>query len=154
MNSAVLDILNYFHKYSSSSIPYCIQTSSPNPGDHVVIVGGIHGNEPGGVRAIVQLHRALRNGEIALKRGKISFLLGNPKAYENAIRYVDNDLNRAFFKQDTGSVEGRRASEINAFLQDNDDISALLDLHSVSIGNFKILVYGTETLPIQFLQCA
>jgi len=105
MNSGVFEILNYFHKHSSSCIPYCIQISSLNPGDHVVIVGGIHGNEPGGVKAIVQLHRALRNGEITLNRGKISFLLGNPKAYENAARYVDNDLNRAFVKQDTVSVE-------------------------------------------------
>jgi len=38
-------------------------------------------------------------------------------------------------------VEGRRALEIKSFLNNNDDIKALLDLHSVSIGDFKLLVY-------------
>ena len=57
-----------------------MQISSLNPGAHVVLVGGAHGNEPAGVKAIVQRHRAFRNGEIALNQGKISFLLGNPKS--------------------------------------------------------------------------
>ena len=103
-----------------------------------------HGNEPGGVKAIVQLHRAFRNGEIRLKRGKISFLLGNPKAYEKDVRYIDSDLNRVFVKQAPSSVEGKRALEIEALLGSHDDINALLDLHSVSIGDFKFLVYPKD----------
>jgi succinylglutamate desuccinylase len=155
--------LDYFRKHAGGSTPFCMQISSQNPGAHVVIVGGTHGNEPGGVKAIVQLHRAFRNGEIALDQGKISFLLGNPKAYEKDVRYIDSDLNRVFVKQDLSSVEGKRALEIDAFLGGHDDINALLDLHSVSIGDFKLLVYtkddsgstkfalGLSSIPLHFV---
>ena len=136
--------LDYFRRHAAGPTPYCMHLASPNPGAHVVIVGGTHGNEPGGVKAIVQLHRAFRNGEIRLNRGKISFLLGNPKAYEKDVRYIDSDLNRVFVKQAPSSVEGKRALEIEAFFGDSDDINALLDLHSVSIGDFKLLVYTKD----------
>jgi succinylglutamate desuccinylase len=137
--------------------------SSPNPGTHVVIVGGTHGNEPGGVNAMVELHRAFGSGKVRLKQGKISFLLGNPNAYKKDVRYVDHDLNRHFSKREASSVEGRRALEIKSFLKNNDDIKALLDLHSVSIGDFKLLVYTKDdsdsmeyamklsTLPLHFV---
>ena len=118
--------------------------SSPNPGPHLVIVGGTHGNEPGGVKAMVELHRAFGCGQVKLTRGKISFLLGNPNAYEKDVRYIDYDLNRHFIQRDSSTVEGQRALEIKRFLNDNDDIKALLDLHSVSIGDFKLLVYTKD----------
>ncbi len=133
--------LAYFKRHSSGLTPFCMSISSPNPGAHVVIVGGTHGNEPGGVKAIVDLHRFFGSGKVRLNRGKISFLLGNPNAYEKDIRYIDYDLNRHFNKREASSVEGRRALEIKRFLKDNDDIEALLDLHSVSIGDFRLLVY-------------
>ncbi|MGB9437039.1 MAG: succinylglutamate desuccinylase/aspartoacylase family protein [Desulfobacterales bacterium] len=144
IQESAVRILEYFRRHAAGSTPFCMQISSRNPGAHVVIVGGTHGNEPGGVKAIVQLHRAFRNGEITLKQGKISFLLGNPKAFEKDVRHIDSDLNRVFVKQAPSSVEGKRALEIDAFLGDHDDINALLDLHSVSIGNFKLLVYPND----------
>ena len=136
--------LAYFKKHTSGSTPFCMDISSPNPGDHVAIVGGTHGNEPGGVKAMVELHRALGCGQVKLTRGKISFLLGNPNAYEKDVRYIDHDLNRHFIQRDVSTVEGQRALEIKGFLNDNDDIKALLDLHSVSIGDFKLLVYTKD----------
>ena len=93
IQESAVRILEYFRRHAAGSTPFCMQISSRNPGAHVVIVGGTHGNEPGGVKAIVQLHRAFRNGEITLKQGKISFLIGNPKAYEKDVRYIDSDLN-------------------------------------------------------------
>ena len=139
-----VQILEYFAKHAALPISSCLQIVSPNPGDHVVIVGGTHGNEPAGPKAIVQLHHAFRNGELVLNQGKISFLLGNPKAYEKDVRYVDSDLNRAFTRSDPSTVEGKRAAEIEVFLADYNDIKALLDLHSVSIGDFKVLVYAKD----------
>ena len=141
VSAEIASHLSYFKRNASGSVPFCLQVSSPNPGAHVAVVGGTHGNESAGVKAIVELHRAFTNGEIMPNRGKISFLLGNPKAYEKDIRYIDNDLNRAFARPDPLTVEGKRALEIKAFLKDNDDIRALLDLHSVSIGDFRLLVY-------------
>jgi len=137
--------LEYFKKHATGPIPFCIQVSAPDPGGHVVIVGATHGNEPSGLTAMIQLHQALKNGAIRLKNGKISLLLGNPRAYERNVRYVDCDLNRAFDGRERATVEGKRAWEIRRFFEGNDDVSAILDLHSVSIGDFKILVYPRQT---------
>jgi succinylglutamate desuccinylase len=71
----------------------------------------------GGVKAIVELHRAFGSGKVSLNQGKISFLLGNPNAYEKDIRYIDYDLNRHFNKRESSSVEGQRAREIKRFLK-------------------------------------
>ena len=111
----------------------------------MVIVGATHGNEPSGVKAMVQLHQTFESGRIHIKKGRISLLLGNPQAYERDVRYVDCDLNRAFDGQKRSTVEGKRALEIKRFFEDNEDIQAVLDLHSVSIGDFKILVYPEPT---------
>jgi len=137
--------LDYFEKHSTGPLPFCIQISSPNSGNHVVIVGATHGNEPSGVKAMVDLHQALESGKLRMQKGRISLLIGNPGAYERNVRYVDYDLNRAFDGQKRSAAEGKRAREIKRFFEDNDDIRAVLDLHSVSIGDFKILVYTRQT---------
>jgi succinylglutamate desuccinylase len=110
-------------------------------GEHVVVVGGTHGNEPAGVRAMVAFHRGLKDSEIKLDSGKVSLLMGNPQAYLKDQRYLDTDLNRSFGNPDDATLEGRRAGEIIAYLTRKNDVAALLDLHSVSIGDFKICVY-------------
>ena len=138
------EILGYFQEQSNCELPYCIEVRAHKEGQHVVIVGGTHGNEPAGVQALVALHRQLKNGEIKLARGKVSLLLGNPHAYQKDQRYVDRDLNRSFHDPDGTTLEGRRAIEIIKYLNRNSDMMALLDLHSVSIGDFKICVYEKQ----------
>jgi succinylglutamate desuccinylase len=135
------EILAYFSTHSNCELPYCIEVAADRAGAHVVVVGGAHGNEPAGVRAMVAFHRLLKDGEIKLHSGKVSLLLGNPQAYRKDQRYLDRDLNRSFGDPDDATLEGRRAGQITAYLEHNKDIAALLDLHSVSIGDFKICAY-------------
>ena len=138
------EILAYFRKHSNCELPGCIEVAAAGEGEHVVVVGGTHGNEPAGVNAMVGFHRQLKDGEVKLNSGKVSLLLGNPQAYRNDLRYVDRDLNRSFCNLDKATLEGQRAGEIIAYLDRNNDIAALLDLHSVSIGDFKICVYEKD----------
>lgn len=133
--------LAYFEKYNNCQLPYCIEVPSNREGSHVVVAGATHGNEPAGVMAMVAFHQKVQNGGLQLVSGKVSLLLGNPRAYEQDQRYVDWDLNRSFNEPDTTTIEGRRAAEIIQYLGQNRGIAALLDLHSVSIGDFKICVY-------------
>ena len=42
------EILDYFQKQSNCELPYCIEAVAHKEGQHVVIVGGTHGNEPAG----------------------------------------------------------------------------------------------------------
>jgi succinylglutamate desuccinylase len=137
-------MLDYFREHSNCELPYCIEVAADRKGEHVVVVGGTHGNEPAGVNAMVEFHRGLSNGDIKLHGGKVSLLLGNPEAYRENRRYIDKDLNRSFCDHDDTTVEGRRAAEIRKFMGESKDIRSLLDLHSVSIGDFKICVYQKD----------
>ena len=112
----------------------------------MVVVGATHGNEPAGVKAMVAFHQKVQQGDVPLESGKVSLLLGNPQAYEQDQRYVDWDLNRSFNKPDSTTIEGRRAYDIIQYLEQHKEIAALLDLHSVSIGDFRICVYEIGNL--------
>ncbi|MCK5417782.1 MAG: succinylglutamate desuccinylase/aspartoacylase family protein [Desulfobacterales bacterium] len=76
-------MLDYFREHSNCELPYCIEVAADREGEHVVVTGGTHGNEPAGVKAMVAFHRGLANGDIKLHAGKVSLLLGNPAAYRN-----------------------------------------------------------------------
>ena len=60
-----------------------------------ICLGGIHGNEPAGVRAIERFFRFFReNGVGASFRGSVLGLRGNLVALEQGVRFLDRDLNR------------------------------------------------------------
>lgn len=134
--------LNYFQDHANGPMSHCIAAAAPVPGPHVVVVGGTHGNEPGGVAAAVAFHRLLHSGQVVLARGRVSFMLGNPQAYARRLRFVERNLNRAFSEPDPHSLEGRRAGEIQHFFRLQSSVAAVLDLHSVSVGDCKLVVYS------------
>jgi succinylglutamate desuccinylase len=59
----------------------------------VAAVGGIHGDEPCGVRAI---ERFLDEGPVAELRRPVKLVVANERALEAGTRYVEGDLNRLF----------------------------------------------------------
>lgn len=83
-------------------------------GRTIRIVAGQHGNEKGPVRA--------------LKSRSIDFILGNPKAGEENVRFIDQDLN-ASYGTDTGAYEATRAREILELIP-KDEI--VIDFHTTS----------------------
>ncbi len=56
----------------------------------VAVVGGVHGDEPCGVRAIERFLDA----DVAVERAA-KLIVANERALERGVRYVDTDLNRA-----------------------------------------------------------
>ena len=138
--------LNYFKLNSTqnslSSIPYSISYGKAGKKE-VVVFGGTHGNEPSGVEACIKYHQYLSRNMIHMN-GKITFILGNPRAYRCGKRYLkEGDLNRAFNKSvDDSTHLGRRVIQIRDFFKRNsNNIAGVLDLHSVSTGNSKMVVY-------------
>jgi predicted deacylase len=74
----------------------------------VAVVGGIHGDEPCGPRAI----DALLRDPPDLERG-VKFVVANEEALSRNLRYVEEDLNRAFpGDPDGGTHESRLAHEL------------------------------------------
>ncbi len=69
--------------------------STGKPGPTVVLIGGVHGNEPAGVAAIRSVLTQLRERQLPL-RGTVCGLLGNPEALKSGQRYLSRDLNRGW----------------------------------------------------------
>lgn len=63
------------------------------PGPTFVAIGGLHGNEPAGVRALERVVRHLTERP-ELLAGEFIGVAGNLTALERGSRYVDRDLNR------------------------------------------------------------
>lgn len=95
-------------------------------GPCVVIMGGLHGNEPIGVMVIEALKKLLKPQKI---KGEIYLILGNPQAYKANKRFIDCDLNRIFHLNfgKKLNTEEKRALEIAPILK---KANYLLDIHS------------------------
>lgn len=89
------------------------------PGDpEFAVVGGVHGNETGGVHAV----RRLREADLNFQKG-VAFVLANPDAVDAGERYLDSDLNRVFPGDPTGDREERLAAELCEFITDRTTLS-------------------------------
>jgi hypothetical protein len=92
------------------------------------VIGGIHGDEPCGVRAVEDLL-----AEAPAVEAPVALVVANEKALAAGRRYVDEDLNRAFPGDPDGTThESRLAAAIGEKLGD----CTALSLHSTqSYGN-------------------
>jgi succinylglutamate desuccinylase len=139
----------------SGSADHLIGAFIGDPGGPTVIVmAGLHGNEPAGVTALRRITRDI--ADIAEKlRGRAYFVLGNSRALLQNVRYVDADLNRAWTRQNLAKVgrlelisssEGLELTELDQLL-DKILITALdevfvIDLHSTSADGIPFLTVG------------
>ncbi len=88
----------------------------------VAIVGGIHGDEPCGSTAI----ETLLDADLAVER-PVKLIIANEKARARGVRYVEEDLNRAFpGSPDAETHEGRLAHELLSEIRGCE----ILSLHS------------------------
>lgn len=98
------------------------------PGKTLTVMGGVHGDEPCGVQAVLKVA-----SQVKLASGKVNFVIGSPRAVEAKQRQIDMNLNRAFrpapymSEAELGSYERARALELMALLEES---CALLDVHS------------------------
>ena len=112
---------------------------APAAGPTLVGVGGIHGNEPAGVRALETVLAELGRPGGGLSRGRFIALAGNRPALDAGVRYIDRDLNR-IWTAGTGDgrddAEGTERGELLALLEGYRRGSAaaphLVDLHTTS----------------------
>ncbi len=119
--------------------------STGQPGPSVVVLGGIHGNEPSGTRAAPRVLQHLEENRLPL-RGELVVLRGNLAALAAGRRYIDLDLNRLWTTERiaslrnggpaTPSSEGREQIEIleqlEAVASRNDGPLVVMDLHTTS----------------------
>lgn len=77
------------------------------PGPTLILLGGIHGNEPAGLLALRRAFSLLEEKQSAV-RGEVMFLAGNTRALLKGTRYVDEDLNRRWTERNIRGVSAVR----------------------------------------------
>lgn len=113
----------------------------------LVVVSGLHGNEPAGVLASQRVAAVLKARETTFA-GRLVFLAGNLAALRSGVRYVDRDLNRAWTADQIGALRngggggGAGSAEdgeqhelldlLEALVRDAPGPVFLLDLHTTS----------------------
>ena len=116
------------------------------PGPLVFLVGGIHGNEPAGVRAARRVLEVLEREECVVQ-GKVVALAGNLRALRDGRRFVREDLNRIWIEEQVARLRATDAGDLEAEDRELSELLAvmereieggeweqvvLLDLHSTS----------------------
>lgn len=115
-------------------------------GPTLLIVGGIHGNEPSGLiaaeRVLTKLEEAglPERGRVVALRGNLTALVACDPKSRGCPRYIDADLNRLFVHLPTNgvaeSVEQTERRELEAVIEkevtDATGRVHLIDLHTVS----------------------
>ena len=88
------------------------------PGPTLIVVGGIHGNEPAGVLGLVRLLEIFHQEGLQLPRGRLVALVGNRRALAVGQRYLQNDLNRHWLPERVQALRGKALDGHD--LQDED----------------------------------
>ena len=103
--------------------------SSERGGLHILILGGVHGNEIAGGIAQKEIIKKLENGELKMKSGKVTFIpVVNEAACKADTRFIDVNLNRVVcFHRSPDNNEKKIANQL---IKEIDDCDIMLDLHS------------------------
>jgi len=107
------------------------------PGEHIVIQGGMHGNEIWGYTAVDFFVEYFKYRLDELLKGKVTFIRANIDAINAGKRYIERDMNRIFIPEagiadEIKSIaEYQRAKLIMNFLK-NNNVAAYIDLHGMT----------------------
>ena len=152
MHSQNFIIHDYFLQNENTKLPFSIRFDSGVVGPHVIVMGCVHGNELAGGQALMRLHKSLLSGKLALVYGSVTMILGNPQAVLEHKRFIDENLNRVTKLTKNSSYEAKCMRQIRSYFKSNP-AKIMLDLHSVSVGNFKMVVSYEEDYPgIDFIR--
>tara|TARA_R100000935_G_scaffold58415_2_gene95339 strand:+ start:12107 stop:13000 length:894 start_codon:yes stop_codon:yes gene_type:complete len=95
--------------------------TSNKEGPLLFVTAAVHGNEPSGVHALKRIFKVL-NAEKPLIHGTLVGVVGNVPALQKEVRFIDEDLNRTWTKEnlqqeDKSSNEKQQMFEIIETLQ-------------------------------------
>lgn len=92
----------------------------------VVVVGGLHGNEPAGVVASERVLEHLDHSGLSLA-GEVVFVAGNRAALARGVRFVDRDLNRAWTRDEVEAIRRNGHRGESAEDREQDELMAVVD---------------------------
>lgn len=126
----------------NEEIPRIIgEYSSGHNGPLLFVTAGIHGNEPSGIKALENVFRELEKTKPAIQ-GKILGVSGNQKALNHNKRYIDEDLNRTWTRENI-EKEIKNSHEKKEMFE----IIDLLDKHTSGFSKRYFLDCHTTSSP-------
>jgi predicted deacylase len=129
---------------SEIELPEIFEIDSGNAGLHLVVTGGVHGNEPCGVLAVQRILQEIEQGIITIEHGKVSFVpVCNPRARAQNIRQTERNLNRMMFPKSDPKAYEDHLDNVLCPLFDTADV--LLDLHSCHSQSPPFIFLGPQT---------
>jgi hypothetical protein len=127
----------------TASIDRVIGQYGSGDGPVVVVIAGVHGNEPAGVYAILDLLDSLNETSPDFC-GKVIGLAGNLAALKNNVRYIDRDLNRMWIRENVeAAYDPALLNESQPRCAELDEVRALYDVIKGIMAN--------ETGPFHFV---
>ena len=133
-------------------------------GATLVVVGSVHGNEPGGAAALRKISRQLEDLREKL-RGRVYFLAGNTRALARGVRFIGADLNRHWTSENLEKNKSNSSPQIaeddeqnellkifSEILKTAKDEVFALDLHSTSAAGLPFATVGDTMRNRRFAQ--
>jgi predicted deacylase len=119
------------------------QFAGLRPGPRLIVLGGVHGDEVCGTRALGRLLGELDAGRIAIERGLLTLVpVCNPLAHALGRRHGDRNLNRRLQpRADPQDHEDHLANILCPWLAAHD---VLLDLHSFHTAGEPFAMLGPQ----------
>lgn len=111
----------------------------------ILIVGSTHGHERIGLRIIEELK------QLNIDKNLVDFEIGNPKASEKNIPFVESDLNRVFPGKEHGTYEEMRAFELSKKILEAEIVIDIHSTNTTDLSNMSMLIvtkYDEETKKI------
>jgi succinylglutamate desuccinylase len=107
-------------------------------GPLVIVIGGMHGNEPAGPNALQQMFDMLavepdNNPDFRFK-GCLLGIRGNTRAMGENLRFIDRDLNRIWTKE---HVEKMKATPIGELKNEDLELREMIDLIESEIASYQ-----------------
>jgi len=118
-------------------------------GPLLIVFGGMHGNEPAGVKALKTMFDMLKvepltNPKFNYK-GRIVGMRGNLRAMSINERYIERDLNRQFTEANIQRIENTPESELDSEDKEVKEILAFVDAEIADYPTDKIVFLDIHT---------
>ena len=118
-------------------------------GPLLIVVGGMHGNEPAGMKALERMFDMLKvepdhNPAFRFK-GRMLGLRGNTRAIGKNLRFIDKDFNRIWTKKHVDKI---KASAIGQLQNEDLELREMIDLIEAEIASYqpdKIILLDLHT---------
>ncbi len=135
------------------------------PGPTLLVVAGMHGNEPAGIHAARRVIARLREAGVAV-RGELVVLAGNTRALRVARRYLGKDLNRQWTEARVEALLAQDAARDDAEDAEQRQLLAailaaqarargrvhLADFHTSSAQGIPFVLFGDTIAQRQFVR--